>query len=179
MANIIKREPEQAFALPRNTAWEPFQLMREMLNWDPFRALDTFAPRALATWTPQFDVKETADNYILRADLPGIAEEDLEIQMVGNRLTVSGHRELEERQEGESYYAVERSYGTFTRTFSLPDGIDADQVQAELKNGVLTMTIPKREEVKPRKITLKQSLVEKAKGKLGIGSKDKGESPSS
>jgi HSP20 family protein len=179
MANIIKRDPEQALAFPRGAAWEPFQLMREMLNWDPFRALETFAPRTMSTWTPQFDVKETPDSYILRADLPGIAEENLEIQLTGNRLVVSGHREQEERQEGESYYAVERSYGTFTRSFTLPDGVDADRIDAEMKHGVLTLTVPKREEVKPRKIAVKQSLADKVKARLSTGNKDKGETAAS
>jgi HSP20 family protein len=179
MANIVKRDPEQGLGFPRNAAWEPFQLMREMLNWDPFRALDTFAPRAMSTWTPQFDVKETPDSYIIKADLPGIAEEDLEIQMTGNRLIVSGRREHEEQQEGESYYAVERSYGTFTRSFTLPDGVDTERVDAEMKHGVLKLTLPKRDEVKQRKIAVKQSVVEKVKGKLGIGNKGKEESSSS
>jgi len=178
MANIMKRDPEQALASQRSASWDPFQVMREMLSGDPFRALDAFPTRALPTWTPHFDVKETPESYVLKADLPGVREEDIDVNLTGNRLVVSGRREDETRDEGDSYYTYERSYGSFTRSFTLPEGIDPDQVRAELAHGVLTLTLPKSEAVKPRKITVKKGLVEKVKEKLGAGSDgDKGEGP--
>ena len=169
MANLVRREPEQGMAMPRSLPRDPFQLMRQMMNWDPFGTLDVFSQGMPSTWTPQFDVKETPDGYVLKADLPGIEEKDVDINVTGNRLVVSGSREDEGRHEGESYYTYERSYGTFMRSFTLPDGIDSDRVEAELKNGVLTLMIPKRDEVKPRRVPIKKGIVEKVKQKLGVG----------
>ncbi len=175
MANIVRREGEQRMAPTAVYGFDPFSLMREMLSYDPLRQLDAFGQGGVSTWTPQFEVKETSDAYVIKADLPGVNQDDIDINLTGNRLIVSGRREAEERHEGDNYFAFERSYGTFTRAFTLPEGVDPDQVQAELKNGVLTLTIPKREEVKPRKISLK-GVVEKVKDTLGAGDKaDKGE----
>lgn len=180
MANIVRREPEQGLAMPRTIGWEPMQLMREMLNFDPFRALEAFSSRPMTAWTPQFDVKETPESFVLKADLPGVREEDIDVSLTGNRLMVTGRREDETREEGESYYTYERSYGSFSRSFTLPEGIDPDKVDAELRHGVLTLTLPKREEVKPRKIAVKKGLIEKVKEKLGAGSdKEKSGTPSS
>ena len=106
-------------------------------------------------FTPQFDVKESKDGYVFKADLPGIKEKDLDISLTGNRLTVSGRREEEQRQEEERFFAYERSYGSFSRSFTLPEGVDAENVQAELKDGVLTLNVAKKPEVKAKKIELK------------------------
>jgi HSP20 family protein len=151
MANIV-RKGEQAAA-----AWDPYAMMREMLSWDPFRELSPLLSQRATPATafnPQFEVKETAEGYIFRADVPGVAEKDLEMTLTQNRLTISGKREAEERKEGENYYAYERAYGSFTRAFTLPDGIDADNVRADLKDGVLTVVVPKRAETQPRRIAL-------------------------
>jgi HSP20 family protein len=128
-------------------------MMREMLRWDPGRELEPawFGERG---FVPMFDVKETRDAYVFKADLPGIREEDLDISLTGNRLSISGKREHEQRDEGEQYYAFERSYGTFTRAFTLPDGCDPDHVNAEMKDGVLTLVLPKKPEVQPKRITV-------------------------
>jgi len=151
MANIV-RKGEQSTA-----AWDPYAVMREMLSWDPFRELSPqLSQRATpaTTFSPQFEVKETAEGYLFRADVPGVAEKDLEMTLTQNRLTISGKREAEERKEGETWFAYERAYGSFTRAFTLPDGIDGDQVRAELKDGVLTVLVPKRAETQPKRIQI-------------------------
>lgn len=171
MANLIRRMDNESVQMP--TAWEPFQLMRDLLAWDPFaEMMPSVARRQEAVFTPRFEVKETKDAYVFHADLPGIDDKDLEITLTGNRLTVSGKREAEHREENDRFYAYERSYGSFSRSFTLPDGIDVDHADAELKNGVLMVSIPKRPEHQPRKISLK-SIGDKVKGALG--GKDKGQ----
>ncbi len=152
MANITRRgQRQQQLA----NEWRPLARMRELLGWDPFAEMEPFAGgEALTELHPRFDVKETDGAYIFKADLPGVDEKDLEISLGGNRLTISGKREQEERRDDERYFAYECSYGSFTRSFTLPDGIDADHVDADMKNGVLTVTVPKRPETQPRKIAL-------------------------
>jgi HSP20 family protein len=144
-------------SLPATRTFDPFELMHEMLNWEPLRELGTpgRGTTASPTYFVPFDVKETADAYVFRADLPGVAEEQVEIQLTGNRLTISGNREEEKREENERFFSYERSHGTFTRLFTLPEGIDAENVQADLKNGVLEVRVPKKPEVQPKKISLK------------------------
>ncbi|MFN7135345.1 MAG: Hsp20/alpha crystallin family protein, partial [Myxococcales bacterium] len=114
-------------------------------------------------FVPRFEVKETKDGYVFKADLPGVDEKDVDVSLTGNRLTISGRREAEERKEGETYFAYERSFGSFSRTFTLPEGVDTEHVDAELKNGVLTIQLGKRAEMKPRKIALK-GVAEKVRG---------------
>jgi HSP20 family protein len=169
MANIVRRRNEPG-GIYQQDAWDPIQIMREMLQWDPFRQMVPH-PTQGQVFTPQFEVKETKDGFVFKADLPGVQEKDLEITLTGNRLTISGRREAERVDEGENYYAMERSYGSFTRTFTLPEGVDADNFEAELKEGVLSLRVPKKPENQPRKITLK-GLAEKVKG--AFGDKDKG-----
>lgn len=135
-------------------AFDPFELMHEMLNWEPLRELGT-PGRGTPTFNAQFDVKETKDAYVFRADLPGVAEDQVEISLTGNRLTISGAREEEKRDESERWFTYERSHGSFTRLFTLPEGVDAENVRADLKNGVLEVVVPKKPEVQPRKINLK------------------------
>jgi HSP20 family protein len=107
-----------------------------------------------ARFAPDFEVKENKESFVFRADLPGVAEKDLQVQLNDNRLSVSGKRESEKTEQNETYYASERSYGSFTRSFTLPEGVDADKAHAELKNGVLSIAIPKRPEAQPRKISV-------------------------
>ena len=131
---------------------DPFRMMDALLRWDPFREMGTL--RGGEAFVPRFDVKETKDGYVFRADLPGVKESDVEISLTGNVLSVSGRREEERRDEGEQYHALERSYGEFTRSFALPDGTDGDSVKADLKEGVLTIHVAKKPEVQPKKITI-------------------------
>ena len=133
--------------------WDPFRIMFEMLG-EPAREAGFFtAPQG--GFVPAFEVFERKDGYVFKGDLPGVKQEDLEISLTENRLTISGKRDSEERKEGERFYAVERVYGQFTRTFSLPEGVDGEHVKAELKDGVLTLVVPKKPEVQPRRISLK------------------------
>jgi HSP20 family protein len=116
-------------------------------------------------FSPGFEVKETKDAFVFKADLPGVDEKDLDIALTGNRLVVSGRREAEERKEDENYFMYERSYGTFSRAFTLPEGIDAEHIDADLRNGVLAIVIPKKPEAQPKRISLK-GMVEKVKEKV-------------
>jgi HSP20 family protein len=173
MANIIRRNDDRGMSTQQGMqGWDPFRLMREMMGWDPFRALDYGGSAGLSSFMPQFEVKETGDGYVIKADLPGVEEKDVDISLTGNRLTISGRREAEKEDEASTYYMYERSFGTFARSFTLPEGIDGDNVEADLKNGVLTVQLSKRPEVKPRKISVK-GLVEKVKGLGGGGEKGK------
>jgi HSP20 family protein len=170
VANLIRRnETTRQELMP---AWEPFRLMRDLMGWDPFAAMLPSTSQEPALFAPRFEVKETAEAYVFHADLPGLAAEDVDLSLTANRLTVSGARRAEQRQEGETYYAYERSYGSFSRSFALPEGIDVDHAEADLKNGVLTIAIPKQPEHQPRKISLK-NIGDKVKGVLG--GKEKGQ----
>jgi len=130
---------------------DPFSMARELLSWDPF-----YGNRPQTAFAPAFEVKETMEAFVLRADLPGVAEEDLDIGVHNNVLTVSGSRTAEERKEGETFALYERQYGSFSRSFSLPDVADGERIEAKLDRGVLTLTIGKKTEAKPRKIALKK-----------------------
>jgi HSP20 family protein len=163
MADIVRSNPD--FMTPLR-ARDPFQLMRDMLSWDPFQQLERgFALDRGESFLPAFDLKETKDSFILRADLPGVKEDDIDLSLTGNRLTVSGKREAETEDESDQHYIYERSYGSFTRTFTLPEDCDVDHVSAELKDGVLSVQIPKKPEAQPRKISLK-GLKDKVVSKL-------------
>lgn len=132
---------------------EPFRLMRDFLRWDPFR--DTqLEPEANAYFLPSFDVKETPEAYVFKADLPGIRQEDLDIDLTGNRLSIRGRRSAEPKVDGETLHIAERAFGTFARTFTLPEEVLASEVHADLKDGVLNLSIPKRPEAKPQKIRI-------------------------
>jgi HSP20 family protein len=109
------------------------------------------------TWAPPVDIYENGDNLVLKAELPGLSPEDVEIRVQDNTLYLKGERKFEKEVEEQSYHRVERSYGTFTRTFSLPNSIDADKVAANYKDGVLTLTMPKKEEAKPKTIKINVS----------------------
>jgi len=135
----------------RYSSRDPFSMARELLAWDPF-----FSGRPVSAFSPAFEVKETNEAFVLKADLPGVAEADLDIAVHNNVLTISGSRAAEERKEGESYAVYERQFGSFSRAFSLPDMADGDRVEAKLEHGVLTLTIAKKAEAKPRKIALKK-----------------------
>lgn len=138
----------------RSAAWDPFQGMREIFRWDPFQ-MGLAAPFPdLASFAPGFDVKETKESFIFTADLPGVAEKDLQVQVTDNRLSVSGKREAEKTEQHDTYYASERSYGSFTRSFILPEGVDSDKAHAELKHGVLSVAVPKRPDAQPRRIAV-------------------------
>jgi HSP20 family protein len=133
----------------RYYARDPFQMARELLSWDPF-----YGGRQVSAFVPAFEVKETNEAFVLKADIPGVAESALDIAVHSNVLTVSGTRHAEERREGDAFALYERQYGSFSRSFSLPDTADGERVEAKLDSGVLTLTISKKAEAKPRKIAV-------------------------
>ena len=134
-----------------NTKRDPYSLARELLGWDPF-----FGGRQVSAFAPTFEVKETSDQFVIKADLPGVDEKALDINVHHGVLSVAGHRDSEERKEGETYALYERQFGSFTRSFQLPDTADGDRVEAKLDSGVLGLTIWKKAEAKPRKILVQK-----------------------
>lgn len=130
---------------------DPFAIARDLLSWDPWHG-----GRPPSAFVPAFEVKETGDAFVVKADLPGVLEADLDINVHDNVLTVSGTRQAEARSEGESYTLYERQYGSFSRSFALPDQADHERIEAKLDAGVLTLTIGKKAEAKPRKIALQK-----------------------
>ena len=149
---LIKHEP-RSFASTMTPAMEPFGLMRNLLRWDPFRDLD-FGREQGSAFTPSFDIRELPDAYVFEADLPGIRQEELDINLTGNRLTVTGKREASGQQDGENVFTMERSFGCFCRSFNLPEGVDPKDIKATLKDGVLTLTLPKSPEVQAKRIPI-------------------------
>ena len=105
-------------------------------------------------WIPAMDLVETGDHYVLRADLPGLSEQDVSIELESNVLTISGERKLEHKLEKGGYRRVERAYGSFSRALTLPEGINPEAVSAHFDRGVLEVSIPKPEQIKPRKVTI-------------------------
>jgi len=130
--------------------------MRDLLRWDPFQELRALAPSrgGQVGFVPDFDVRETNDGYTFTADLPGIKESDVEVNITQGSLTVSGKREEEDVREGERYYCCERSYGEFRRSFALPEGADPDSATADFKDGVLRIGMRKRADVQPRRVQI-------------------------
>jgi len=128
-----------------------FSLARDLFGWDPFNET-----RPAMTFAPAFEVKETADQFVVKADLPGVKEENLDVSLHNGVLSIAGTRTAEERKENESFFLYERQFGSFSRSFALPDTADGDKIEARLEHGILTLTIGKRVEAKPRKITFKK-----------------------
>ncbi len=141
-----------------------------LIRWDPYRELSSFADRfnrafspltsrereedILGAWMPPVDISEDKDKITLTAELPGFQEDQVDIQMEGGVLTIRGERKLEEEKEGRNYHRVERSYGQFVRSFTLPNNVDRDQIRASFHNGLLEIEMPKREEARPRQIKI-------------------------
>ena len=133
--------------------WEPARELRDMNRL--FNTL--FEPSTGAVmrrWSPAMDLVETEDNYVLRADLPGVSEGDVKIELDDNVLTISGERKSAHKEAKEGYYRVERAYGSFSRTLKLPEGVDADSISASFDRGVLEVKVPKPEQRKPRRVEI-------------------------
>lgn len=109
-------------------------------------------PVSSRPWSPAVDIRETENELVLKADLPEMKLEDLDIQLENGTLTLKGERKFEKKDEDRGYHRIERRYGSFVRAFSLPDYADAENVTADYKDGVLTVTVPKKELAKPRAI---------------------------
>ena len=138
--------------------WEP---MRELtsLQSEMNRLFNTVFDTPQATggmrrWVPAMDLVETQEDFVLRADLPGLSEEDVKIEIEDNVLTVSGERNAEHESREEGFYRMERAFGSFSRSLTLPKGVNADAVAASFDRGVLEVHIPKPEQAKPRRISI-------------------------
>lgn len=153
MSNLMVRRSAGRQLPALNREPDLFKPFGDLWFLNPFEDF-TVPPFAPKTFIPPFEIKETKDAFLFKADVPGVKEGDLEIQVVGNRLNVTGKREEEKEERGETFHTYERSYGNFARSFSLPDGIDAENVLADLRAGVLTITMPKMPEVKPKTIPI-------------------------
>jgi HSP20 family protein len=144
--------------------WEPVRELNTIQN-EMNRLFNTFfespAPashggsaQAMRRWIPAMDLVETEDAFVLRADLPGLSENDVNIELEDNVLTLSGERKAEHEQRKEGYYRVERASGSFSRSLTLPEGVDPEAVSASFDRGVLEVRIPKPEARKPRKVAI-------------------------
>jgi HSP20 family protein len=109
-------------------------------------------PRGSRPWSPAVDIVETDNNLVIKADLPEVKLEDIEVRVENGTLTLKGERKFEKEEKTKGVHRIERSYGSFIRSFSLPDSFDTNNVNAEYKNGVLTITMPKKEAAKPRQV---------------------------
>lgn len=150
--------------------WKP---ERELEAWSPFRDLmniqreigrvfdslfgDVDGGRMAMEWSPRVDVLENNDSYILRAELPGVNKNDVKITLRDNILTIKGEKKQEKEEKDASFHRTERVYGSFERSFTLPSGVKSDKIDATYKDGVLTITLPKVEEAKPKEIEVKVS----------------------
>ncbi|MBM3243040.1 Hsp20/alpha crystallin family protein [Candidatus Poribacteria bacterium] len=108
--------------------------------------------RIVRGWMPTIDMFEREDEVVVRAEIPGMSKEEIDISTLGNTLTISGERKAEAEVKEDNYYCCERSYGRFQREITLPQGVDAEKIKASYKNGILEVTLPKKEETKPKKI---------------------------
>ena len=139
--------------------WEPARELNSLQS-EMNRLFNTFfdVPQgnggAGRRWVPAMDLVETEDHFVLRADLPGMTENDVSIELEDNVLTLAGERKSEHEARGEGYYRVERASGSFSRSLTLPEGIDPDSVEAAFENGVLEVRVPKPEERKPRRVSI-------------------------
>ena len=145
-----------------------------LVRWDPFRELEEMSGRLnrifarseartsngketmiIADWTPSVDISETEGEYQIKAEIPDVRKDDVKVTVEDGVLTIQGRRNQEKEEKGTKYHRIERSYGSFARTFSLPDVIEADKVNAEFKDGVLNLRLPKSEKAKPKAIEVK------------------------
>jgi HSP20 family protein len=144
------------------TRWEPFRELASLRNAMDRAFGDTFEfPRQWerqATWGPALDVVEKEDSYIVKASVPGVAPEDVEITLTDNVLTIKGETKEDKEDKQENYHVRERHYGSFMRSITLPTTVEADKVEAVNEQGVLTLTLPKSEAVKPKKIAVKSTV---------------------
>jgi HSP20 family protein len=145
-----------------------------MTRWEPFRGLNTLQEQVnrlfedsvtgtrsgqaeLASWAPAVDIFETENELVVKADLPDVQEKDIDVRVENNTLTIRGERKFNNEVHEDNYLRVERAYGTFTRSFSLPHTVNTEGIHAEYRNGVLSVRLPKREETKPKQIKISVS----------------------
>ena len=123
----------------------------DSVDWPSFRE-----PSAMSQWAPSVDVYETENSIVVKAELAGVEKKDVDVSFENNVLTIRGERCMESNVKEENYHRVECNYGTFSRSFSLPTTVDENNVRAEFKNGILTITLPKREQAKRKQISIKR-----------------------
>lgn len=144
--------------------------MNSISRWDPFRNLATLQDQfnrlfegnlshdrdqsVLTAWAPSVDIYETENELVIKADLPEVSEKDIDVRVENNMLTIRGERKLEQKVKEENYLRMERSYGSFTRSFSLPNTVNTEAIQANYRDGALTVTLPKRAESKPKQVKI-------------------------
>jgi HSP20 family protein len=135
-----------------------------LTRWDPFREFNTLPSRlfgrdwethaSTTVWNPSVDIFETDNEVVIKAEVPGMNPKDIDVRLENNVLMLKGERKFEKEQKEENYHRIEREYGSFSRTFSLPMAVDGDKVTAEYKDGVLKIVLPKKEETKPKPIKI-------------------------
>ena len=132
-----------------------------LTHYDPLASIRLFEdaftrmvnePRANRPWSPAVDIYETENELVLKADLPDVDLKDIDVRVENQTLTISGERKFEQEQTGKGYHRIERSYGTFVRSFAVPNTFDTEHIAADFKNGVLSVSLPKKEAAKPRQI---------------------------
>jgi len=141
------------------TRWDPFrdmvtlqERMNRLFEDSMARSKTTDEEMAMGAWTPSVDIFETPEKVVLRADLPGVAEKEIDLRIENSMLTLRGERRFLKETKEEDYHRIERSYGSFSRSFQLPGTIDQEGIQATHKDGVLEVVLPKREETRPKHI---------------------------
>jgi HSP20 family protein len=140
--------------------WEPARELQSLQNevnrlfGTFFEAPGTPPPNGSRRWIPAMDLVETPEHFVLKADLPGLGERDVKVELEDNVLTISGERREEHEEKREGYHRVERATGTFSRSLTLPEGVDADRIEALFDKGVLEVRVPKPEERKPRRVNI-------------------------
>jgi len=140
--------------------YDPFRELRSLQD-EMTRLFTGVAPASAGredmpygAWSPRVDIFENKDNLVLEAELPGMSRDDFELSFENNALTLKGERKFEKKTDGENYHRLERAYGAFTRSFTLPQTVTAEGAKAEFNNGVLHVSLPKREDTKARKIEI-------------------------
>jgi HSP20 family protein len=140
--------------------WRPFGDMVSIQD-EMNKLFDDFLGRPLmrtewseGVWNPSVDISETKDNVIIKAEMPGLSKEDVKISVHDNMLTLTGEKKQEKEEKETNYHRVERNYGAFSRSFTLPTSVKNDNIKATYKDGVLSITLPKTEEVKPKEIPI-------------------------
>ena len=132
-----------------------------LTHFDPLASIRVFEdaftrmvnePRATRPWSPAVDIYETENELVLKADVPDVDPKDIDVRVENQTLTISGERKFEQENSSKGYHRIERSYGSFVRSFAVPNTFDTDKIGAGFKNGVLTVTLPKKETAKPRQV---------------------------
>ena len=135
--------------------WDPFRELSAMHEkFDRFLGKDWNTAMSTTAWNPSVDIFENENEIVLKAELPGMEAKNIEVKLENNVLTLKGERHFEKEAKEENYHRIEREYGSFSRAFSLPTAVKDDKVTAEYKDGILKVVLPKKEEVKPKPITI-------------------------